>query len=90
MGLNQKKPGTSRIYLPTGGCDMARNSLKKRFRENTMIIEELESSVVTGPKVRDGEGPELLALSGKKQLLQGPVATQVYNELGKYNETANL
>ena len=69
---------------------MARKSLKERFRANTMIIEELESSVMTGPKVRDGGGPELLALSGKKQLLQGPVATQEYNELGKYNETANL
>ena len=70
---------------------MARKSLKERFRANTMIIEELECSVVTGPKVR--EGPELLALSGKKQLLQGSVATQVYNELGelgKYNEMANL
>ena len=67
---------------------MARKSLKERFRANTIIIEELESSVVTGPKVRDGGGPELLALSDKKQLSQGPVATQVYNELGKYNETA--
>ena len=53
MGLNQKKPGTSIIYLPTGGCDMACKSLKERFREKTMIIEELESSVVTGPKVGD-------------------------------------
>ena len=83
MGLNKKKPGTSRIYLPTGGCDMARKSLKERFRANTMIIEELESSVVTGPKVPDGGGPELLALSGKKQLLQGPVAIQAYNKTGQ-------
>ena len=59
------------------GCDMARKSSKERFRANTMIIGEPKCLVLNGPKVRDGGDPDLLALSGKKQLLLGTVATQV-------------
>ena len=56
---------------------MARKSSKERFRANTMIIGEPKCLVLNGPKVRDGGDPDLLALSGKKQLLLGTVATQV-------------
>ena len=61
---------------PGTGCDMARSS-KERFRANSIIIGEPKCLVLNGPKARDGGGPDLLALSGKKQLLLGTDATQV-------------
>ena len=41
-------------------------------------------------KVRDGGGPDLLALSGKKQLLLGTVATHVERARSYKQLAANL
>ena len=50
--------------LPNG-CRLALQVLKQRFGQNAMIIEALKSSVVSGPRIRNGDCAALLALSDK-------------------------
>jgi len=41
--------------LPNG-CRLALKVLKQRFRQNTMIVEALKSSVISGPKISSTSG----------------------------------
>ena len=52
--------------LPNG-CRLALQVLKQRFGQNAMIVEALKSSVISGPKIRNGDSAALLTLSDKLQ-----------------------
>ena len=67
--------------LPNGCC-LALKVLKQRFGQNAMIVEALKSSVMSGPKIRNGDSaggkePTLKELSafitGESQTLNDPV-----------------
>ena len=51
----------------SNGCRLALQVPKQRFILNAMIVEALKSSVVSGPKIRNGDSAALLALSDKLQ-----------------------
>ena len=46
-------------------CQRSLQVLKQRFGQNSMIVQALKSSVVSGPKLRSGDSAGLLALSDK-------------------------
>ena len=52
--------------LPNG-CHIALQMLRQRFGQNAMVVEALKSSVVNGPKLKNGDSAALLALSDKVQ-----------------------
>ena len=52
--------------LPNGS-HIALQMLRQRFGQNAMVVEALKSSVVNGPKLKNGDSAALLALSDKVQ-----------------------
>ena len=63
------------------GCRLALQVLKQRFGQNAMIVEALKSSVVCGPRIRNGDCAALLALSDKLQNCCWPMIELQSNEL---------
>ena len=66
--------------LPNG-CRLVLQALKQRFGQNAMIVEALKSSVVGGPKIRNGDSASLLALSDKLQNCRWAMIELQSNEL---------
>ena len=72
--------------LPNG-CQLALQVLKQRFGQNAMVVEALKSSVIRGPRIKDGDSEGLLALSDK---IQNCCWAMIELQSGELDCTTNL